>query len=945
MMRFQTVWRFFGGLIIFSVAHLSPAMTERELMDHYLAKVEEAVDVFEPLWVEGSIPGAGHFDFQGYANWRDRNYVALITTPGNGQVIFCYALLLNETDKQDFGNLKVPRATIEEHALKAIRWIVMTSGHVPGHEQFPISGLDSVYLKDGGYARTINQPHDSLGWFTVGSAMLWDRLDGDTREKMEFVFKGNAQQEREPGGWRPSNGGYHDRVKQNLSSTIGAAWLLRDAAEMARYRKIVTGNAASLVGTEHDYASSATVAGRPMREWALDWNLYPDYSSDHHHWAQIWYGSDMLFEGRYYLQLLPRLLETPVPETATWAGNGYRGVLAWVKSIVTPEGEPASVHGMEYDSYYGSGLLAFAYGATVEQDPVAAALEEQAALMHARQASAVRVYDYHRNSWAKAAAAYLMHKLEGPRAEPLPLVEAMDRLRGTWHYKWQNNLVQRTGDKFVSFAWGSMLAPRGHEEYRYPRGWVMPARNWQPGMEPLVYMHPETLLGRMTLTAGGSPVSLGSAETIYNEWRDDQVFNTTGESADGWLARRGGFHSFEQGPAVWLLSVEARKPARLDWTGVPFHFYAREGVTAPRIYTDAGGSAPLEQPATRQSAWWSVGDRLGVATLGLGNSVTIAREPGYNWARDDAYKDKVDVVAIGGVEGRELKAGETVEAAVVVYPDATAAQVAEAHDRLAGEGVLALPQGWRGVVAPDAIQPGLRHLALTRLRGGAESASLELAYEEGAPVLGVPTVVRGRTAQVQIPLAPLHSHTESFDLYLTVVGNPVVKARRVALGRWRLEPVDSGARVEIRLPGSLSGVKGRWRPDGDRIIPLDLAEGRAVELRLRGPGTIELEGGRYLDEVAPAVELKEFDMQHDGRVKVTVAAADRSNIASVELLCDGASVATLDAEPWIFTHRPGDGLHTWQAVATDASPAANRRESVRRTLEVTAANPPPTAVR
>ncbi len=133
------------------------------------------------------------------------------------------------------------------------------------------------------------------------------------------------------------------------------------------------------------------------------------------------------------------------------------GVLGWDKAIVTPEGEPASVHGMEYDSYYGSGLLAFAFGATVEKDPVSAALEEQAALMHRRQARAVAQYDYHRNSWAKAAAAYLWHKFEGPRAEPLPLPAAMAALRGTYHFKWQNNVVQRTDGKFASFAWGAML--------------------------------------------------------------------------------------------------------------------------------------------------------------------------------------------------------------------------------------------------------------------------------------------------------------------------------------------------------------------------------------------------------------------------------------------------------------------------------------------------------
>lgn len=933
----------FCAVVLTVCAASAGAMSEKEIMNHYLETVETAVDVFEPLWVEGDVPGAGHFDFRSYNNWNGPGYVALVTTPGNGQVIFCYALLLNETDKQTFGKNRVPRETIRDHALKAIRWITLTSGYVPGHVPFPIPGLGRGSMKDGGFARSLNQSYDSHGWFTLGAAMLWKEIDADTKAKMEHLFRGMAQQTREPGYWGTFSGGHPDRVKQNMSSTIGAAWLLSDAKERAKYLDIIEGNAISAVGTEHDFASSATVAGRPVSQWAMDWNLYADYSSDHHWWAQIWYGLDEVFEGYCFMQTLARTTKTPLPEAITWPDNGYKGVAAWGEALVTPEGEPASPHGMEYDSYYGAGLLAFAYGATVGKDPAAAALERQAALLLRKHTQAVGQYDHHRDSWAKPAAAYLLHKYEGPGVEPMPLPEAMAALRGTWHFKWQNNLIQRSDDKFVSFAWGSMLQQNQRDEMRYPRGWVMPARNWRTGMEPLVYMHQQTLLGKMTVRGdGGKPVRFGVPTTDYTMWRDDTAFNTTGEAADGWLARRGSLHSFERGPAVWLLNVESRKDAKYDWTGMPIHFYARQGMTESRTFSDAQGNVPLETTATRTSTWWSVGDRLGIATIGLGDNIDIHREPGLNWARTDDYKDKVDIVSIGGFKGRSIKPGEPLaDAAVVIYPDATAEQIKAAQAQLEKEGKLVLPEGWRGIVAPDAIRPGMRHLALTRLRGANDVALLNFAYAEGAPVLGVPTLVEGKTAHANVALEPMTSFSETFVLY--VHSSKAVNARRVGLGRWRIEPIAGGqmgnsmtapvnTKLDLNWPDSLKDVTAQWVPDTGEAVAIELSDGKSGSLQIGGPGIIELKGGRYEDKIAPAVEIKSYTNREDGRVKLVIETADRSGIASVEMLCDGKSIAKLNAAPWEFYDFPEDGLHTWQAIATDN--AGNKRESVKRTFEV-----------
>ncbi|MFC1806383.1 hypothetical protein ACFL09_05315 [Planctomycetota bacterium] len=94
----------------------SHAMSEGELKQLYLDVVEHGVTVFEPLWVDDSerVPGSGFFDFSRYKDWGPRWYAAEITVPGNGMIVFCYSVLLTETDKEFFTDQRIPRAQLLE---------------------------------------------------------------------------------------------------------------------------------------------------------------------------------------------------------------------------------------------------------------------------------------------------------------------------------------------------------------------------------------------------------------------------------------------------------------------------------------------------------------------------------------------------------------------------------------------------------------------------------------------------------------------------------------------------------------------------------------------------------------------------------------------------------------------------------------------------------------
>ncbi len=218
-------------------------------------------------------------------------------------------------------------------------------------------------------------------------------------------------------------------------------------------------------------------------------------------------------------------------------------------------------------------------------------------------------------------------------------------------------------------------------------------------------MHPQSLFGKLTPKVGGTTVTLGRADVLYNEWRDDQSFNSTGESIDRCLARRGAFHSFERGPAVWLLSVEALRPAAIDWTGLPLYFYARDGRDAiAQLHRRAGKRAA---GATGQSAL----------------AVVVGRRPARHrdaWPgrrRHDPAPGRPELGAHGRlsrpgrcrrarrVQANPIQAGEIIDAAVVIYPDAKAEQIKAAQKALEKEGRLGLPAGWRASWPPTRSGP------------------------------------------------------------------------------------------------------------------------------------------------------------------------------------------------------------------------------------------------
>ncbi len=926
------------------------AMSEKDLSRLYLDIVEDSVKVFDPLWTDDSkrIPNSGFFDFRKYPDWTPdyKGYAGIVTVPGNGMIGFCYAVLLTETDKPYFTDKRIPRSLLMERLVKMLRWCALTSVYVKNPYPYIYEDTAPQFLEGKYWRRSFGYRADEVGFLTLAAAKIWKQLDRDTQGLIEEVMVGGAPKERLVRHWYPPQGGNQDQVKQDLSSTMGAAFMFPQRADSGLYLDIIRGNGLDMVSTLHDFANPAVADGKKISEWAKTWDLYQDYTGDHHGWAHIWYGVDKLFEGRLFIEMLGRWNGIPVPQTFTFPGNGFDGILDRVKNLSLPEGEPVSVHGMEYDSYFGGGLLAYCYGAVMKKDPLAASFEERAAILLKNHTRAMPEYDYHRNDWGKAALAYLVHKYDS-RAEPVPFAEAWSRLKGTFHHPWQRNLLHRDAVKVASFSWGTISSKGVHfgGQGSGVCGFVVPARSLDRDPEPLIYLHPLSITGELKVTNrnGKSVVGPFPADT-YRFHRDDAGFRTVGIAPTPPVEQTCAFFSFADGPAVFFNSFRAAEACRINWSGMPVYFFVRPGMTSARVYSDAeNGKRPLEKPLQSRSGWWSVDESLGVAAKGGTGRIEVSRQVGRNWARTDAYKDKCDVVSVSPIRDLPLAAGERAgKLASVFYANAARDQIEKAGGKLQSL-ETGLPRGWAGIVAADVKDAGRRYLAVANLDDGETEASVTLAYPEGAPLFSEETVVEGKNGRSRLRLNRLDSYSDVFDGYLEALDNVPVVAWKSAAGRYQVRPVKGErARIRIRYFGPGPKIPKASAPNGQAVsvasVKTGTGEGYVFEV---GKGLeISFAEGPSLDRSGPAVEIGGVTVREDSRLSLEVEACDQSGIEKVSLFQDGKPLGEKTEPPFIWSFWPESGYHTYYAVAADRSVNRNERRSDARTVLIPAIERP-----
>ncbi len=479
-----------------SIAHAS--LVKNKLDSLYIEILENGVDVFEPLFTEKhtKAPDSGFYDFREYKNWthpRNEAYYSLCMIPGNGQVVLTYAVLLKYTDKKHFGRTRCPRETLFNHARKAIRWICLTSIYVENPYPF-LKEARSDLVIDEHWHRKYGLRQDLIGYLSIGVALLWNDLDAETKNLFKSVAIGGALRGRIVRSADMVGNGNHDQVKQDLSSTMAAAFLFPDHPGHSRFMEAVECAGIDLVSTTRDFSSDLPVGEHRLKDLAAGWNLNPDYSSFHHNHPSLWYGIEKIFEGRLFVEVLSQLTKIPVPETYTYKGNGFDGVFRYASILTTRDGVMMHLRSPEYDCCYGEGLLAFCYGSILKKEPYSLWLEKKAAEIMLHHTKSIGQFDYHRCSWAKASLSFLMHQFY-PVDKTNQIYKDDEKffnnIDGCHSFKSLNAIVHRNFKTWTGFIWGT----NGEAGGGGPGAYVVP--NQAGG--PLIYNTSDGLVGSLLI--------------------------------------------------------------------------------------------------------------------------------------------------------------------------------------------------------------------------------------------------------------------------------------------------------------------------------------------------------------------------------------------------------------------------------------------------------------
>jgi hypothetical protein len=302
-------------------------------------------------------------------------------------------------------------------------------------------------------------------------------------------------------------------------------------------------------------------------------------------------------------------------------------------------------------------------------------------------------------------------------------------------------------------------------------------------------------------------------------------------------------------------------------------------------------------------------------------------------------------VFASAVRDQDLKPGETCgELTAVFFPDAPHAAVEEASQRLQ-EKILGLPRGWKGLLIPEERRkPRSRYLAIANLDGNVTETSLQLSFEEGAPVLSVSSIVRGKSGTIFLKLGSFENLGETMDSYAEVLGDKPISVRKMALGRYLFRTIPGEtAEVRMRFADGQAGPFQFRDPHGKILEANALCrqdQSGAVVFKIEGEVIVLNMKEIERDRIGPAVEIADATIREDGRVTLCIEAHDQSGIRIIKVFVDGRAAGEIREAPWVWNGRPGSGYHTFHVEAIDDSPRHNQRKSDARTINIASPQTP-----
>lgn len=574
-------------------------LTEPEVLQTYTQLLEAACQYADQDWTNSSFDAAAGYWGDGVSIGNEG-----IRTISD-MVLACGTLL-----KYDHGLGASERRDLQTKATAALRYVVAT--HFTGSQKC----TDGKQW--GGLDRPGHRAWQSSYWtsdLALGAWLIWDQLDPGLQKGVERVVA--AQDDLLSRGNPPTNFRLDTKAEENgwdVPCLVLGELMFPSNPHAALWHETALKYMMNTLSTAADLHDTNLVDGKPVNQWVLGANLYPDFTLENHgffHPSYVGCSSYFLTQAEMYYAYAGK----PIPQAAT---HHLMDVWRMFRTIILPWGETADPQGMDWELHGLPFIDLYATLATHDQDRFAARMEQSSLqYLHAWQimchgsltlpGSPFGITRHAINA-ELASYGFLAHKIFGPSIKPLTARAANAQEEGVWEYPYVKFIEQRTLQKFASFSWKNRIM-----------GLLMPIEDHLSNPEFIVPIA-NGFVGSFELTPRGD----AKTTVIEHSWeKTPDGFETTGTLLlDGGRLKQ----------TLRMISVgsqtvvyEDRVTALTNTTvrgerGVPIGIENDSLTGGTRLVSDEDGQITFnwqktQKPVALPGSWANVDGRLGVVMM------------------------------------------------------------------------------------------------------------------------------------------------------------------------------------------------------------------------------------------------------------------------------------------------------------------------------------------
>ena len=438
-------------------------------------------------------------NFAGYAeqHWNEKqeSYDAagagVTWARGNGDVCFVNAVLLTEyPDREAFSPKKIHRDVLLDHVRRTLRTLCLTSNvctdpraRKPGMPE-SWGGPDKTGRGGWHWQSGLETEH-----FVVAAKLLERQLDKDTLALVRQVAGAEAD-----GAIRTiPSARKGDTAADDCSWNAGilgvVAAVYPDDPRAKKWDEWAKRWALNTESREPDHTSKRMIDGKPLGEWLVSVNAFPDLTIENHGFWDLPYQTS--FADHNVAIVTHKICGRPVPE-ALYANAREEGdeILKW---LVTPDGDLLCPQGIDWAERDVQHSWAFAELGTMLDQPWARAAEARCLELLTRRQKAfgdgsIHALDFgYQTDTARIwTASYLLHKYF-PKPDTSP---KFDEPRGAKIFPYVAAAVHRSPDLISSVTWfrsrqAVMVSPNNLDavagrpsftrwDHESGTGWVVP---------------------------------------------------------------------------------------------------------------------------------------------------------------------------------------------------------------------------------------------------------------------------------------------------------------------------------------------------------------------------------------------------------------------------------------------------------------------------------------